>query len=157
MNDIVCFGIIFAGLIVYPEGRGQSNDEIGHKYFQVKYYKNMEALFMKDRSCSISREKTVDYHINMEELLDQERLKGAMAMAGGVCHELNQPLQIVAGFSELLLMDIPEDHPLYKTLTNIKEQIERMGIITKKLAGITTFETKQYGQGFIVDIEKASA
>lgn len=90
------------------------------------------------------------------EWRNKERLTGALEMAGGICHELNQPLQAAEGFSQLLLMKISEDNPLYDTVTKIKQQVERMGEITRKLMWIDKYETKSYLQEQIIDIDKAS-
>ena len=40
--------------------------------------------------------------------------------AGAVCHELNQPLQVVSGFSEMLLLETNENDKNYETLKTIK-------------------------------------
>jgi PAS domain S-box-containing protein len=91
------------------------------------------------------------------ERLHSEKLKGALEMAGAVCHELNQPIQSASGFLELLLLDTTEDGPVYQKLELIEEQIERMGKITGKLMGITRYETKDYVGGMkIIDIDKSS-
>jgi two-component system cell cycle response regulator len=93
-----------------------------------------------------------------EERVQRERLQGVIEMAGAVCHELNQPLQAVSGYSDLLLMDMSDDNPLNGDLKKIKKQIARMGKITRKLMRITRYETKDYifeGQK-IIDIDKAS-
>lgn len=93
----------------------------------------------------------------MENFLLHEKLKGVIEMAGAICHEMNQPLQAISGYSELLLMDISKESPLYKNANNIKTQIENMGEITKKLMRITRYETKEYVKGTkIIDIHKAS-
>ena len=41
-----------------------------------------------------------------EQRIQSEKLKGVIEMAGAVCHELNQPLQTILGFSELLMLDL---------------------------------------------------
>jgi len=89
-------------------------------------------------------------------LIEKEKLKGIVEIAGAICHELNQPMQVVLGYTELLMMDVPEDAPLYDSIIAIKSQIERMGTITKKLMTITQYKTKDYLKGKIVDLEKAS-
>jgi len=33
-----------------------------------------------------------------------------LEMAGGICHEMNQPMQVVSGYSELLLMDMGKEN-----------------------------------------------
>ena len=92
-----------------------------------------------------------------QDRIQKERLQGALEMSGSVCHELNQPLQYVSGATEILLMDLAEDDPLYDTMAKIKSQVDRMGSITKKLMGITSYKTREYvGGRKIIDIDKAS-
>ncbi len=87
----------------------------------------------------------------------KERLQGALEMSGSICHELNQPLQYVSGSAEILLMDLPENDPFFLTISKMKSQIDRMGDITKKLMGITSYRTRDYvGGRKIIDIDKAS-
>ena len=89
-------------------------------------------------------------------LAEKEKLQGVIEMAGAVCHEMNQPIQAISGFSELLMMDIEDDSPFYKKIKGIQEQTERMGEITKKLMSITKYETKDYLKRKIVDIDRSS-
>lgn len=89
-------------------------------------------------------------------LAGKEKLQGVIEMSGAVCHELNQPMQVVSGASELLMMDIRDDNPLYENIKTINEQINRMGTITKKLMGVTQYKTKDYLNGKIIDIDRAT-
>lgn len=91
-----------------------------------------------------------------KELLRHEKLQGVVEMAGAVCHEMNQPLMAISGYSELLLMDLDEKDQLGEKLTKIKEQVDRLGRITLKLMNITKYETKDYIESKIIDIDKAS-
>ncbi|MBA3011190.1 MAG: PAS domain-containing protein [Proteobacteria bacterium] len=91
-----------------------------------------------------------------EALLEKEKLQGVLEMAGAICHELNQPLQIVSGFSEILLMDIKSSDPKYKALKNIEASINQIGILMRKIMGITHYKAKPYLKNKIVDIEQAS-
>ena len=96
-------------------------------------------------------------HREQAERLKAEKLQAVLETAGAVCHELNQPMMAISGYSELLLLKQAEDNPLYESLTKIIEQIERMGQITQKLMKITRYETKSYGKGKkIIDLEKSS-
>ena len=92
------------------------------------------------------------------ELRSQGKLQGVLEMAGAVCHELNQPLQVVSGHSELLLMGLEESDPKYDALKIIKEGIDRMGALTRKIMNITKCKTKDYlgGKSNIVDIDRSS-
>ena len=92
-------------------------------------------------------------------LRDREKLQGVLEMAGAVCHELNQPLQYVSGFAELLLMDLESKDPIlfYKRMKNLKDGIERIGELTRKIMKITRYESKPYlNRGKIIDIEESS-
>ena len=58
-----------------------------------------------------------------------EKLQGVIEMAGAVCHEMNQPMQVVLGISELLLLNKLEDNHFYKqieALKNVKSLTARM-------------------------------
>jgi PAS domain S-box-containing protein len=92
-----------------------------------------------------------------KEKYEKERLQGVLEMAGAVCHEINQPLQAILGYSELLLMkdtrEMGEDN-----IHSIKSQASRLGKITRKLSNITHYRTVDYpGNKRIVDIWGASS
>ena len=92
-----------------------------------------------------------------KERINREKLNSILEMSGAVCHELNQPMQVVTGYSELLLKALSEDSTLYKQVQSIVENIERMVEITNNLQNITRYETKEYITGTkIVDIDRAS-
>ena len=73
----------------------------------------------------------------MTKHAEAERLKHALETAGGVCHSLNQPLQYVLGAVQILLMDTPADDKMFNILDKIRQKIEQMGTITRKLAEVT--------------------
>lgn len=91
-----------------------------------------------------------------ETTRNSERLKGALELAGAVCHDLNQPLMAITGYAELVLMDCPDDAPYRDKLKKIVEHVAKVGAITKKLMHVTRYETKPYLDQQIIDIEKAS-
>jgi PAS domain S-box-containing protein len=87
-----------------------------------------------------------------KETYERQRLQGVLEMAGAVCHEINQPLQAILGYSELMLMGT-EQEPVENHLKSIKSQTSRLGTITQKLSNITQYKTIDYpGNTKIVDI-----
>ena len=111
---------------------------------------NKIELLARIQSALIAQELTL-------KIVRDEKLKSILEMAGAVCHELNQPLQYIAGATELLLMNLEKKHPHFEDLHKIKEQVDRMGAITRKLMGITSYETRDYvGETRIVDLDKSS-
>ncbi len=107
----------------------------------------------------LARIKSVLIQKKLEKrLMEKEKLNGVLEMAGGICHDLNQPMQVVSGYSELLLMDMGKENLAYPYIKMIKEQIDEMGSITRKLMRITKYETKDYTEGsIIIDIDKAAS
>lgn len=86
----------------------------------------------------------------------KEKLEGVLETAGAVCHELNQPLQTLSGYTELIAMRL-KDQETVANIQKIAVQIDRMRNITTKLHSITRYETTDYsGATKIIDIDKAS-
>jgi PAS domain S-box-containing protein len=93
----------------------------------------------------------------LRDRIQKEKLEGVLETAGAVCHELNQPLQTLSGYIELIAMQAKEGATL-PYASKIIAQVERMSDITQKLQGITHYESKDYaGLTKIIDIHKASA
>jgi len=91
------------------------------------------------------------------EKIKHEKLQGVIEMAGAVCHELNQPMMAILGYSDILSRNMSIDSDSKKKLQQIKAYIGEMGTITKKLMKITRYETKDYAEGRkIIDIERSS-
>lgn len=92
------------------------------------------------------------------ESFKRQRLQGVLEMAGAVCHELNQPLQVVLGYAEMLETDIPPGDPARESLDKILEGVEKMGRLTNKLMQITDYQTVGYldGKLNIIDIERSA-
>ncbi len=97
-----------------------------------------------------------------KQQLHREKIQVILEVAGTVCHELIQPMQIISMCAQLILIN--ENHSnenneseYYVKVKTIYEQIERMKTITEKLKRITRYETIDYVDGIkIVDLEKAS-
>ncbi len=89
------------------------------------------------------------------ERMQNERLQGVLEMAGATCHELNQPLQVITGYTELLLLKAKKDDPNYSKLRLLHEQARKLAQITQKINNITTYETQDYLNGKIIDINKS--
>ena len=101
--------------------------------------------------------RQLQYRLRSEfELRNLAKLQGILELSGAVCHELNQPLQAISGYSELMLMGMESDDPLYGRAQAICRQVERMSAITAKLMGITHYASKDYPQSRIIDIDRAS-
>ncbi len=89
-------------------------------------------------------------------LIEKAKFKTAMEMAGEMSHELNQPLQIIFGYTQLLGNEVTDKNQVEK-LSMMTKQLDRMIGITRKLLKITRYKTKEYVDGTqIADIDKSS-
>ena len=93
---------------------------------------------------------------DVADQVNQEKLQGAIEMAGAVCHELSQPLMALCGYSKLISMGISEDDPLNEKIIKFMGQVDRLGEITQKLMRISKYETTEYLDGKIIDLERAA-
>jgi PAS domain S-box-containing protein len=126
------------------------------KIFPVGIAINYVEFLGKEYNFAIARDITERRRME-EERLEKEKLQGVIEMAGATCHELNQPLQVVSGHSEILLREASKDRRLYERTRTIKQQVDRMAEITRKLQNITKYVTREYIKGTkIIDIEEAS-
>ncbi len=78
-----------------------------------------------------------------EEKRHSERLSVALEMAGAICHELNQPLQVISGRIDILSM-VSQDDRTRKALEIMSDQVLRMGTITRKLMGLKKYSNREY-------------
>lgn len=104
------------------------------------------------------RQTIKELNLAEDERLEKKKLEGVVEMAGAICHELNQPIQTISGFSELMMMKADESNPLFNYAIKIKQQVDRMGQITGKLMRITSYRTKNHDAvTSIIDIEEAAS
>lgn len=68
-----------------------------------------------------------------ELLVGEDKFATVGRMSGMVAHELNTPLAVISGNTELLLLDAKEPE-LVKSLTTIKEQAARAGRVVQNLS-----------------------
>lgn len=74
------------------------------------------------------------------ELVKAEKLAAVGELAAGVAHEINNPMAIIRGNAEVLLMDLPPDHPNREEAEIIAQQVARVeGIV----GNLLTFARRQ--------------
>lgn len=92
-----------------------------------------------------------------QERLRRERLQGVLEMAGGVVHRLNQPLTVVNNLLNELLSDTPPGSAMSNKLLQIREQVQKLNDIARKIGNIRKYKSMDYVAGVkIVDIDGAS-
>ena len=92
-----------------------------------------------------------------DRLIEAERNRVLMQAAGAAAHEINQPLTVVIGMSDLMLLKISPDAPERRNVETIRQEAHRISEIVKKMAEIRQYVTKPYIEGIeIVDFDAAT-
>ncbi len=77
------------------------------------------------------------------ERSERRKLQGVLDVIRNVCHELNQPLQAILGYSDLLSIDSIDSEDLPDVIGTIVEQTRRMEKLMKKLRKVAIQETRE--------------
>ena len=97
-------------------------------------------------------EKTKELRDAQDLLLRSRSLAAIGSLGAGVAHEINNPLTGVLGLAQLLMADLPEDHPSRPLIKDIEEQALR---IQKIVANLLRFSQKESGEQLqIIDLSK---
>jgi two-component system NtrC family sensor kinase len=84
-----------------------------------------------------------------QELVRVEKLAAIGELASGVAHEINNPMAIIRGNTELVQVALPEDSPCQEELGIISQQLSRVERIVANLLRFARKERKQLGRAAI--------
>jgi len=85
------------------------------------------------------------------QILRSEKLAGIGRMVAGVCHEILNPLNIISGHSQSLLVERTNDEELCNDLNSVMEEIQR---ISKIISSLLKFSRKGNMEFKTTDIKK---
>jgi signal transduction histidine kinase/CheY-like chemotaxis protein len=82
------------------------------------------------------RKKAEDDRLKLEiQLSHSQKMDAIGQLAGGVAHDFNNILAGIQGNASLLMLEFSPDHPHYKRLNRIEEQVKQGANLTKQLLG----------------------
>ncbi|MBW1646366.1 MAG: PAS domain-containing protein [Deltaproteobacteria bacterium] len=109
---------------------------------------------------SMVAEKTREIQAMQAKLIASERAAAMVTTAGGIAHELRQPLTAIIGNLELLTFnhEQKEEDPVQKKLNLVLQLALRMADIIKKMEQLVEYQTRDYVSGTrILDLDESSA
>ncbi len=80
---------------------------------------------------------------NKKRLVQIQKMESMGRLAGGVAHEINNPLGSILATAQLLLEETGEDDPVYEDLKVIEEATKRSASIVKKLLKFSRKESQK--------------
>src|SRR5262249_33635430 len=96
----------------------------------------------------IARDVTGSHQLQ-EELRQAQKMDAIGRLAGGVAHDFHNLLSAINGYSDLTLMHLAENDPVYQNIAEIRKSGERAASLTRQLLA---FGRKQLLQPQILDL-----
>ncbi len=83
------------------------------------------------------------------QLLHSQKMEAVGRLAGGIAHDFNNLLTAISGNSELALLHLKQDDPLYRFVRDIAKTTDRGAALTRQLLA---FSRKQVAEPRLVDL-----
>lgn len=104
----------------------------------------------------IYRDRT-EAAVLQSRLIQSEKLASIGLLAGGVAHEINNPLGGIMIFSQMLLREMPKDSPYYKDVVEIEAASQRCKEIVQGLLDFARIQPDQEGRKKFIRVDAAEA
>ncbi|MGM0453733.1 MAG: PAS domain S-box protein [Thermodesulfobacteriota bacterium] len=88
------------------------------------------------------------------QLRQAHKMEAVGRLAGGVAHDFNNMLNIILGYAEMLLWDLPDDGPLYRSVEQIQDAAQRSAGLVRQLLA---FSRKQAVEPRVVNLNQVIA
>ena len=82
--------------------------------------------------CGISRDITATKHLEAQ-LIQAQKMEAIGTLAGGISHDFNNLLQAILGYTQMMMMDKPDDHPDMSKLEEIEGATKRASDLIQQL------------------------
>jgi two-component system NtrC family sensor kinase len=104
----------------------------GDRFYEVASQPLFDSDGHLDGIVQVYRDRTEAKKMQ-EQLNQQDKLASIGLLAGGVAHEINNPLGGILIFSQMLLRELPKDHPNYADVVEIEAATQRCKAIVESL------------------------
>jgi two-component system cell cycle sensor histidine kinase/response regulator CckA len=84
-----------------------------------------------------------------DQLAQAQKMEAVGLLAGGLAHDFNNLLTAIMGYSEIMMLDLPEEDPLHRHAEEILKAAEHGASLTNKLLA---FSRKQILQPRVIDL-----
>jgi signal transduction histidine kinase len=102
------------------------------------------------------KDRMLELQTTQQQLLQSAKLAAIGELAASVAHEINNPLTVVLGSSEVLLRKTPLDSAAYAKITNIINAANRAGKIVRDLLGFSRRREPQHESVNVNDLVRRS-
>ena len=94
-------------------------------------------------------EDVTDRRVLEDQLRQAQKMEAVGRLAGGVAHDFNNLLMVISGYAEVILSNLPPDHPLHEKGRSIQQAADRATTLTRQLLA---FSRKQLLELKVIDV-----
>ncbi|MDQ1330083.1 MAG: two-component system, response regulator PdtaR [Thermodesulfobacteriota bacterium] len=88
-----------------------------------------------------------DRIMSEDEKVYMKKFEQLLETTRSICHELSQPITVISGYSELLLLKKTEKDQQYERLLEIKKQADIIDGTIRRLRNVVKYSTSENGAG----------
>lgn len=93
-----------------------------------------ELIELDGRPCAITAKMDITDRLQLQaQLQHAQRLESVGRLAGGVAHDFNNSLTVIAGYNEMIQNDLVSNSPLWGYADEVRRAAERASELTKQL------------------------
>lgn len=104
---------------------------------------------------AVKRDITHEQELEVQ-LRQAQKLESIGTLAGGVAHEINNPLMGIEGYAELIAYKMQQDPEIHGFATSIRHEVKRVSRIVRNLLSFARQEKERYQPALLRDIIDAT-
>jgi len=126
--------------------RERAEEDLQAAYDQSVIYAQELKEQIEERKLTEEEKKKVE-----AQLIQAQKMEAVGRLAGGAAHDFNNLMTVVIGYSDLMLMRLSKEDPLYKKVEEIKKAGEKAASLTRQLLA---FSRKQILKPKVININE---
>lgn len=111
------------------------NEKLDIEKLEKKIEKLEKAI---NRFCNKEKTLTQIEH-KCKNIFQKEKLQTISDLLKALCHEMNQPLQAISGYSDLIKLDLMGNNSVQQDIKQIRDQINKAVSINEKIANVAKY------------------
>lgn len=109
------------------------------KFNIEKLEKKIEKLDQNINKLCFKNKNFTETEINCKSIFQEKKLETVSDLIRALCHEMNQPLQAITGYSDLIKLDSKANISIKKDIKQICDQIDKANFINKKIVALAKY------------------
>jgi PAS domain S-box-containing protein len=124
---------------------------IGRRFMDVSYFPMVDIAGKVDGVVLNSRDITENRKLE-EHLMQSQKIESIGTLAGGVAHEINNPINGIMNYAQLILDGLEEKNPLAAYAREILHETRRIAGIVRNLLTFARHEKHSHSPALLPDI-----